>query len=231
MKCRNINQTNNSAIFFGTSYTHWPTILQFDVWSDSSSTHSIHSLTLDYENQIDTYEMNAVLDIGNNHYTDEINISILGQNEVQNNLLEISSISSDVDINKVVVSFVDDKGQIYFTQLLEIDNGETLPLQMIVPSYSIKINNYVNDSEAITTALTQKLSIFKGDLWFLRSFGLPLFEKSTKGIFDTYIAMIINKQTGVKSISKFNSKVDRHSYSLDVEINSLYGQSKVLINR
>lgn len=239
MKCRNIDENDNSSIFFNSKGLQWPSKIVFDVWADRWDRHTTIPIEFHYDNEEDTYVIDDIqLTIaGDEEYpvkTSPFDIILLGKNRNDSytywpkdvyNLLYIESFDGDgARIDRCCISVYSKDNILLFSTELPVYNNEVVEeYEHSLPCSAIRQDNYVSDGKAVRTALVQKLSLLKNELWFSRQFGLPLLEKSSKGIFDSYIARVINNQFGVKSISSFKSFQERHDYSVDVLVESVYG--------
>lgn len=88
-----------------------------------------------------------------------------------------------------------------------------------------KAPNYSNEQDAVVNALTQKLSVIKGELWYKMSYGLPLFEKNkSQLLFDSFVAEVISKEPDVISVLEFDSEVFNKIYNCNMKLMTKYGE-------
>lgn len=88
----------------------------------------------------------------------------------------------------------------------------------------IQAQSFVESIDAVTTALNQRLSIIKNELWYNMSFGLPLTDKvSSKYIIDASINEIVLNTQHVVEIMRFESSISGHTYKCNMTIRSDYG--------
>lgn len=103
-------------------------------------------------------------------------------------------------------------------------------ISFMIPKIAIKPdttnNDYSDKQNAIRDTLIQRLSVIKGELWYSINYGLPLLDRvRNKGIFDAVILDIITQVRGVKNVTKFNSRLNNHEYTLDIEILTIYNET------
>jgi len=202
MRCRNYTNDNKIA-FLGSFGLLQPTIINI---TDGTSTLQVN---VDEANEDIQYEV----------WQDFTNIYI-SCNKSKTNRLSLTSSDNPITIT---YTFIDGR-----TIQRKYDCTEPTDINEVWPCFSITAINYVEEADAITSALRQKLSVIKGELWFNRSFGIPLIDKvKSKAIFDTYTMSIVNKQTGINNIKKFESTVERHDYHLNIELQSVYGDVRI----
>lgn len=119
------------------------------------------------------------------------------------------------------------------------DNSNNVRLNKtkdVCPYYSKKptynsANSYAsNSSEMVANDLIAKLLVIKGELWYNKLYGLPLFDKvKNKSFLDAEVIKIIRNQEGVESISEFESKIEKHVYVLNVKIKTIYGSISISV--
>lgn len=90
---------------------------------------------------------------------------------------------------------------------------------------AVKTNSFSENQQAISDSLTQRLSIFKNELWYRMNYGLSLFEKVKSKVFiDSEITSIIMSHPDVLSIQSFSSNIVDKKYTFDCVIISTYGK-------
>ncbi len=91
--------------------------------------------------------------------------------------------------------------------------------------------NYSTGVKSVKDALIPRLSVIKGELWYKASYGLPLMEKiKSKGIYDSIIVRYITDYSDVTNLEEFSSNLDKHTYTFDCTINTIYGEKINLSN-
>lgn len=91
--------------------------------------------------------------------------------------------------------------------------------------------NYSTGVRGVRDGLIPRLSVIKGELWYKMSYGLPLMEKiRSKGIYDSIIVRYITEYPDVTNLEEFSSNLDRHTYTFDSIINTVYGEKINLSN-
>lgn len=92
-------------------------------------------------------------------------------------------------------------------------------------------SSYAKDLEAVRQYLIQHLSIIQHELWYNYMYGLPLFDTGiTKAMIDAEVISIINSNSAVRNISKFNSDLkDKHNYVAVFTVNTIYGDIEISI--
>lgn len=94
----------------------------------------------------------------------------------------------------------------------------------VPPFSSLKAESFLDKQEGVSTSLTQLLSIIKSELWYNKSYGLPLYDKVTDTLtIDTAILNIVKSHKEVVDIKEFTSNIQGHSYSCSMKVNSIYG--------
>lgn len=84
--------------------------------------------------------------------------------------------------------------------------------------------SYSDEQQSVADALTQKLSVIKGELWYRVNYGLPLFERiKSKAYLDTVVIDIITGHEDVTQINSFKSQIIDKHYTCNAEIQSKYG--------
>lgn len=115
----------------------------------------------------------------------------------------------------------------FYLELIEPSSGNrrlTLTLKHNATS-SLKADNYSENGLAVRDSLIQRLSLIQGELWYRRSYGIPLLQKiKNKGIYDSVIVNIIKNHPNVQGIIEFNSRIDEHSYRLNFVAESKNGE-------
>lgn len=91
--------------------------------------------------------------------------------------------------------------------------------------------SFANESEAVSTLLTQRLSVIRTELWNNIKFGLPLIDKvSSKEVIDSHVLEIISTTQDVRRVLSFESSLSSsHSYSCSVIVESTYGVVEVTL--
>jgi hypothetical protein len=106
--------------------------------------------------------------------------------------------------------------------------------QRNVPNYKEVVSvayNYSSKQQGVRDSLIARLGIIKGELWYRKSYGLPLLDKiKSKGIFDSIIVGYIMDHPDVIGLNEFTSKLDGHSYKFDCKINTIYNEEIELSN-
>ena len=117
------------------------------------------------------------------------------------------------------------------TLKVETSNFSTIS-QFLLKLYGVseaeKAENYVEDSEAVSVSLIQRLSVIKNELWYSINYGLPLLDKvRNKAIIDAAIIKIINGHEGVQNIIEYKSGVEQknHTYYFTANIATIYNQN------
>lgn len=93
---------------------------------------------------------------------------------------------------------------------------------------SLKADSFSDAQQGVCDSLTQRLSVFRNELWYKMSYGLPLFEKvKSKTLMDSEVTNIIMSHPDVIEIQNFESNiVDKH-YTFNCNVLSKYGQISV----
>lgn len=106
--------------------------------------------------------------------------------------------------------------------------------QRNVPNYKEVVSvgySYSSKQEGVRDSLIPRLGIIKGELWYRKSYGLPLLDKiKSKGIFDSIIVGYIMDHPDVVGLNEFTSKLEGHSYKYDCKINTIYNEETILSN-
>lgn len=94
----------------------------------------------------------------------------------------------------------------------------------------IAANNFSEKQQHVADSLRQKLSIFKGELWYNVKFGIPLFDKiKSKAIIDANVLDVITSQADVKEVLSFTSQVLNRKYTCKAEILTVFGQISISV--
>lgn len=94
----------------------------------------------------------------------------------------------------------------------------------------LSTENFSTGSQHVVDGLIQRLSVFKGELWYKTTYGLPLFEKiKSKAIIDATVLDIVESQSDVKSIISFESSVVNRQYSCKIKISTIFGDAIISI--
>lgn len=87
-----------------------------------------------------------------------------------------------------------------------------------------KHDNFSDEQQAVADSLTQRLSVIRGELWYMVSYGLPLFEKTkSKALMDSAIIQTIQQHSDVVEVSSFTSRVINHRYAADIVVQTTFG--------
>lgn len=93
-----------------------------------------------------------------------------------------------------------------------------------------KHDNFAESQQYVADALTQKLNILQGELWWNVTYGLPLLQKLTsKTMIDTVLIQTISEHPDVLEITSFESDILNHSYHANIEIVSTFGSLSLSI--
>jgi len=85
--------------------------------------------------------------------------------------------------------------------------------------------NYAVQQENVACSLIQRLSVIKGELWYLINYGLPILDKvRNRQIMDSVIINIILNHPEVKNIIYFTSEIKDHVYIYSSRISTIYNQ-------
>lgn len=98
-------------------------------------------------------------------------------------------------------------------------------VQYVTPPYGETVTfNYSSGQESVKDGLVPRLSVIKGELWYKKSYGLPLMEKiKSKGIYDSIIVNYMMEYPDVANLVDFSSYLDGHSYVYDTTIMTVFG--------
>lgn len=102
----------------------------------------------------------------------------------------------------------------------------------VTPYKSKYATSYLYDSkEAIASNLITKLSIIRGELWYNKTYGLPLLDKiKNKWIMDAEIVDIILSESGVSAITSLDSALTKEGvYTAEIKVSTIYGDISVSI--
>lgn len=102
----------------------------------------------------------------------------------------------------------------------------------VTPYKSKYATSYLYDSkEAIASNLITKLSIIRGELWYNKTYGLPLLDKiKNKWIMDAEIVDIILSESGVSAITSLDSTLTKEGvYTAEIKVSTIYGDISVSI--
>ena len=89
---------------------------------------------------------------------------------------------------------------------------------------SAKAENFVDEQDAVVSALNQQLKIIKGELWYKMNFGLPLFDKIASKIqMDSAVIDIITNHKDVIVVNDFTSYISKGKYSCSMIVKTKYG--------
>ena len=89
---------------------------------------------------------------------------------------------------------------------------------------AIRADNYSEGQQAVSSSLTQRLSVLKRELWYKIDFGLPLFDKiKSKAIIDSNVIATITSNEDVVRIESFESSLVDKVYSCSAKIMTKYG--------
>lgn len=88
----------------------------------------------------------------------------------------------------------------------------------------IAAKNFSEQQQHVVDSLIQRLSIFRGELWYDKRAGIPLFDKlKSKAVIDAYVIDVISSQADVKEILSFTSSLFDRKYSCKVQILTVFG--------
>ena len=234
MKCRNV--INGNVVWFGKPGTPQTNITINDgtagLWLPSERTFTVDQfrnltgITLD-KNMSLSFQLTIKPFISLFHPA----ITLYGSTGVPSLYVEGQSIEG---LQTLTVDIPDDDG--YATRnirMITFNFGTLAGGNYVQDGYQLLglSGNYVSDTDAVVTSLTQRLSVLKGELWYQVNYGLPLTDKirSTK-IFDAVICDIITSHPGVTGIVNFSSSIENHTYRFNAEILTIYGDQAVLQN-
>lgn len=112
----------------------------------------------------------------------------------------------------------------------DISAYKKLTLYLYRLTESKKANNFVDEQDAVASALNQQLRVIKGELWYKMNYGLPLFDKVASKIqMDTVILNIVNDHLDVTSVENFNSYVTGSTYRCSMIVKTKYGSIAISI--
>lgn len=95
---------------------------------------------------------------------------------------------------------------------------------------AIKADNFSENVAAVTSSITQRLSVLKNELWYNVEYGLPLFDKVRRKVeIDIVVAGIIESHPDVVNIENFTSQIINRRYSCNVTINTKEGTLNIQI--
>ena len=237
MKCRKIYEDINhySIIFFNSKGLTFPLQMKIEIDNFTCNDNIIDmaSKPEEYNTEI-TYTMSFIEKIELNPRTITIEvIKNLNSTNLSNSELKIST---DYDVS--ITPYINPKDN--FIKLYNIDLTTEEDYSMPFNNYAVAIKdadneieaNYADKQEGVAYSLTQRISILKGELWWMINYGLPVFEKvRNKAIFDSVLINIILKHPDVRNIISINSFVDDHTYTFDVKINSIFNETITISNK
>ena len=117
-------------------------------------------------------------------------------------------------------------------KLHDYEQQRTLEIPFNILAVSIKdTENYAEKQEGVSCGLIQRISVIKGELWWMINHGLPLLDKiRNKAIFDSVLINIILKHPDVKNIISLNSHVVNHEYYFEAKINTVFNEAVQISN-
>ena len=134
----------------------------------------------------------------------------------------------EVNPNNLILDYFENAGDLVYTP-------EPNNVQRNAPNYKEVVSvgySYSSKQEGVRDSLIPRLGIIKGELWYRKSYGLPLLDKiKSKGIFDSIIVGYIMDHPDVVGLDEFTSKLDGHSYKYDCKINTIYNEETILSNK
>lgn len=93
-----------------------------------------------------------------------------------------------------------------------------------------KHDNFAEKQEYTADVLTQKLNIIRNELWWNVTYGLPLLNKLiSKSSIDAAIIEIVLAQDEVEDIISLTSSLNKHKYSAEIKIKTIYGDIQIVI--
>jgi len=231
MTCRKIYEDSNhySLVFFNSDGLTFPQYLKVKI----ANYNSVNS-EIDLSNILEVQTISGTLEYESNDNTHiEINYEIKYDSEnINKSYFKLSSPNIETFI---------ELGQIYVPKnnkdiALSIPYIETIDYSITIPfcnfAVAIKDNNYAEKQEGCAYSLTQRISIIKGELWWMINYGLPIFDKiRNKAIFDSVLINIILKHPDVKNIIYINSFVEDHTYTFEVQINTVFNENITISNK
>lgn len=212
----------------------------FDLYIYNSENESLIKILFTWIEQ-GTYWGYRIKVSGRKNNIDVDNEIILEVDEVDKDILEIDITGNDI-YNKLK------EYQLISKIILECNAETEFRIEaQYFPSVAIKVNgyesldknsskykeetiamNYSTRQEGVRDSLIARLDLIKGELWYRRSYGLPLLEKiKSKGIIDSIIINYIMDHPDVVNIEQFNSyfsEEDEHKYVFDCTINTVYNE-------
>lgn len=91
-------------------------------------------------------------------------------------------------------------------------------------------HNYADGQEGVACSLIQRLSVLKGELWWRRSYGLPLTDKNRQGdVIDSFIMSTILEHPNVRTLTSFKSSVDDYGYSCTFIAETTFGELELTV--
>lgn len=160
-------------------------------------------------------------------------------NNISGDILSINSNNNIIFITKKINN-TDTSTTTYGIQIVDSDrliiiakDENENQLKIIVKDEAIRFDDNFNTYDQINVkdALINALSIIKGELWYNKNYGLPLFDKNKiKSIIDAEVINIISNNPEVDSIINFNSQLNGNSYILDFSIKSIYSPDLINIS-
>lgn len=89
--------------------------------------------------------------------------------------------------------------------------------------------NYSEKQRGVRDNITQRISVFKKELWYRPDYGLPIFDKiRNKGILDAITISMIASVPDVTNIGYYNSAISNHNYLLDFTVATTYTSDELL---
>lgn len=91
-------------------------------------------------------------------------------------------------------------------------------------------NNFDDKRVGIKNSLVQKLSTLQNELWFDYLFGMPITNKAkSKLTIDSFIISTIDQEPNIKSIKKFDSKIENKHYFCDMIVETDFGDLEITV--
>ncbi len=222
MRCRKIykNDNNNtySITFFKSKGLTYPNSVKFGE-TEISTTDLPDTIT-------GTFEFSDI--------TISYTIKYIGPNKYSTVLTWTETSISESVILPIYANFGFSK---YLTlvkeyKLHDYEQQRTLEIPFNILAVSIKdTENYAEKQEGVACGLIQRISVIKGELWWMINYGLPLLDKiRNKAIFDSVLINIILKHPDVKNIISLNSHVVNHEYYFEAKINTVFNEAVQISN-
>lgn len=116
-------------------------------------------------------------------------------------------------------------GRVFGNPLLCSDKTIASDETLVGSNFIRGLDNYVDRQDAVVSSLTQRFSIIRGELWYAINTGLPLFDNVTsKSIIDAYVVKTISGHPDVRSITYFDSKLEKNEYTASCKILTIFGE-------